>query len=322
MTSTYYLITSFPVPEGFSDGEGFVNGISQSGELIGDLGGPADRGPAAECSAGGIDPIALPTDGNGYASAASPTGRIVGAVNVGTVGSNDPAEWIHGKLHVLGTDGFASAINGHGEVVGFSGANGGQEWFDGNTINLPFSNATGVNNDGTIVGNGFEGGPDAGAELSNGQLVDFQNLPGYATSQVGAINNAGEAVGVSGATGDGGPSQAVKWDATTGIATALPGLWGFADAVNDSGAAVGELQQSGDLALWTAKGRLVDLQSYFPSEWLGKGTLGTGIDKAGDIVGYNNVYGSFLLMHEGSAASTDYKLVTGPNLHEMSLAAK
>jgi probable HAF family extracellular repeat protein len=111
-------------------------------------------------------------------------------------------------------DGFANAINDHGQVVGGTG-NCEQEysnqlqhavlWENGTAVDLgnlggtTNNLATDINNQGQVVGKSNVSG-DAAAHAflwQNGTMTDLGTLAGDFASQANAINNKGQLVGLS-----------------------------------------------------------------------------------------------------------------------------
>ena len=127
-------------------------------------------------------------------------GHIVDGVEIAT-------EWIGGNVINLGglpgfTSSVAEGVNDTGQVVGESIVGGlpyATEWSDGNVINLDFAGslANGINNLGQVVGESNINGLGTATEWSDGSIISLGSLPGFTGSSAAAINDAGQAVGIS-----------------------------------------------------------------------------------------------------------------------------
>lgn len=195
---------------------------------------------------------------------------------------NDPFSWANGTIHDLGTfnadsESEAYAVNAAGDVVG--GSN--NEAFlvhDGTMTNLGAGDATGINDNGQIVGT------SGGAfEINGGTRTTLPALSTYGggsiTSATG-INDSNQAVGSSDdATGE---SHAVLWNdgQLTDLGT-LGGSQSAAYAINNVGQVTGWAHTSSeatDVFLWS-NGTMTDLGTF------GLDPVGQAINDNGQIVG-------------------------------------
>ena len=130
-----------------------------------------------------------------------------------------------------GTESFAYAINGGGQVVGYSTTDSGethaflwqpdrrQGWRKGEMIDLGtlggiYSVANGINGLGKVVGQSTITSSSWHAFLwqptgKHGDLIDLGTLDGFVMSYANAINGSGQIVGGSEASS--GETHAVLW---------------------------------------------------------------------------------------------------------------
>ena len=114
-------------------------------------------------------------------------------------------EWSDGSVINLGgldlTFSEATGINDAGQVVGFAGGQA-VEWSGGRVIGLPVlgpgdSLAYGINDGGQAVGLHYVGSVAYATEWSGGSVINLGGLPGSTFSEADSINDAGQAVGTS-----------------------------------------------------------------------------------------------------------------------------
>lgn len=187
----------------------------------------------------------------------------------------------------------ATAINDVGQITGFSGFNA-TSWNGTSTTNLLGgyrSQAFGINDSGQIVGSSVISYSDTNyyATVWNGRTSTY--LANYAAAS--DINNAGQVVGFSSATG--GFQHATLWsdNINTDLGT-LGGNFSIANAINDSGQIVGYSHIAGNSA-------------YHATSWngtlitdLGKlegatSSLANAINSSGQTVGSSLIYGATLV---------------------------
>ena len=266
----------------------------------------------ATVSAHAADPVTLTilTPGSGYpsatASSINASGDILGtsspayAFGVATVwhgGTSQALQPLSGYAISIGT-----SINDHGAAVGISqtgdgsyqqgsGAYQATRW-NGSTPTVlqtlsGYSNsqATDINNGGTVVGSSVQANGASQATLWTGSTPSaLANLAGYTSSSASHLNDAGQIVGVS-RNDTSGQTQATLWSG--GTVSALSNLAGYtsssASDINSSGTIVGSsLSASGQYVAtqWvggvaTALGATSSLNSSFAY----------GINASGLVVG-------------------------------------
>jgi len=218
---------------------------------------------------------------SGEAFAINRLGEMAGSTESRDSPHGQAFVWRAGKLVRL-PGRVASAINDHGQVIGYAEGRDmmrGFLWQDGRVRSLrgpsgdcPSSMPYAINDRGWVVG--WSGdrencslrmsiGPKAvlwrgGTRIllaepssqafvwQNGRMSDLGTLPGDRESAAHGINERGQIVGVS--TSRRGEEHAVVWE--NGAATRLPtlgGAQGFAAAINDRGQIAG--------SSWTKDGR-------------------------------------------------------------------
>jgi probable HAF family extracellular repeat protein len=162
---------------------------------------------------------ALPTLGgnNGQASDINNHSEIAGTAETAATDPTCPPNhvslpvlWEDGKPHALPTvgldpDGFAFAINEHGQAVGYSGtctsALHAVSWVKGTAFVLPDLGqgaiGQGVNDHGQIAGiiGSADGSSEFGALWQNGVLTNLGTLPGDFAAIATGINSRGQIVG-------------------------------------------------------------------------------------------------------------------------------
>jgi probable HAF family extracellular repeat protein len=234
-----------------------------------------------------------------------------------------PFIWRHGTMTALptlgGTNGFATAINNPGQVVGTAETSqsdpacpppqvlafGAVLWQDGQAHELPpfpgdpDAIATGINDHGQVVGTSgtcadVAFGNAAHALLwQHGQRIDLGNLGNPFGNIAFAINNRGQIVGQAGVPGQ--PyHHAFLWQngTMTDLGT-LPGLpVSLANAINDTGQVVGFSQDpngNNTVAWLWQNGVMTNLNTLIPA---GSGMFlieALGINNRGQIIGYGSL---------------------------------
>jgi uncharacterized membrane protein len=268
--ATEYTLTTL---QSVGVGPDVAAGINASGEIVGSSVG-FDVANAVVWSPTGNATVLTGENGNySEASGINDSGEIVGSsLLVNNMGNDLDIQAVlwsttRSRPTVLtglgGNESYANGINASGQIVGFSSPTG------------------------SATGHG-----DATRWDSTGQLTILPGLGGT-ISLAEAINASGQIVGLSFLPGD-AKAEAVMWD-STGHLTVLPGLGGTisgANAINASGESVGFSWTPGDAehavehaVIWTSSGMLTDLSTYLVG--LGAGAVATGINDAGDIVGYS-----------------------------------
>jgi probable HAF family extracellular repeat protein len=229
-----------------------------------------------------------------------------------------------GSMHDLGTLGGtnsqANAINLGGQIVGWSNTSGDLSshafiysngtMTDLGTLGGPNSQADAINNNGQVTGASLDTALNTEAFLySSGSMTNLGTLGGT-YSEGFAINLSGQVVGQSSTSGDANERAFLYSGGTMTSLGTLGGANSKAFAMNDSGTIVGEADvnaYSSDAFIYSG-GHMTDLNSLLPagSGW----TLwcATGINNAGQIVGYGiDLQGfehAFLLSPNTSGASS------------------
>jgi probable HAF family extracellular repeat protein len=185
-------------------------------------------------------------------------GQVVGSSAI-ILDPNDPVRFDHafvthgGALQDLGTpngalESDAVAINASGQIAGdgsapISGSSFAALYSNGTFKSLgnpsSFTNATGINNSGQVVGNILSKGlpPQSQAFIySNGTTQNLGTLGGIASSATG-INNAGQVIGnITTASGN---QAFVYSNGNVQMLGTLGGTFSSAAGINDSGQIVG-----------------------------------------------------------------------------------
>jgi probable HAF family extracellular repeat protein len=205
--------------------------------------------------AGGM--VDLGALGDSYSSAhgVNDLGQVVGESN------SHPFSWTQagGMVDLGGTDGYASAVNNSGQVVGYryfpGSGNHAFSWtqaggmVDLGTLGGPESAATDVNDSGQVVGfigySSIEGPSHAFSWTQAGGMVDLGTLGGDFSSAYSVSAN-GQVVGVS--TLADGSYHAFSWTQAGGMLDlgSLGGSTSVAYAVNDHCQVVGYSTITGD----------------------------------------------------------------------------
>jgi probable HAF family extracellular repeat protein len=252
-----------------------------------------------------------------------------------------PFIWQHGTMTALptlgGTNGFATAINNRGQVVGTAETShrdpacpppqvlafGAVLWQHGQARELPpfpgdpDAIATDINDNGQAVGTsgtciGVSFGNPAHALLwQDGRRIDLGNLGNPFGNVAFAINNRGQIVGSVGVPGQPYHHGFLWQHGTMSDLGTLPGLpVSLANAINNRGQVVGFSQDpngNNSVAWLWQNGVMTNLNTFIPAGSPMFLTEALGINSRGEIEGYgsfsNGVVRGYLLTPCGTARS-------------------
>jgi probable HAF family extracellular repeat protein len=260
----------------------------------------------------------LPTGRTSSASAINDAGQVVGSADLpGIYGDGQIAVlYSGGRLINLGaannggSSAYASAISSNGYIAGVDGFNRAFRYFNGNLIDLgslstmiDTSGGSGVNSSGVVVGN-TQVGSSVHAFMDNGSVMtDLGTLTGSGVSEALAINDAGQIVGYSAASG--GAEHAFLWQSGVmsdlGATAQFPSS--FAEAISGNGAIAGFLESSSETtfdAFLDTGGVMHDLGTL-PGQQV---AFATGVNDSGEVIGKGYVF-------SGASASTPFVLLNG-----------
>jgi hypothetical protein len=335
--------------QGSAGGDASV--VDRTGESAGFLPASNPLGAIpARWSADGA--LTLLSDPGGYGAdvqGMNANGDAVGASLTSPDGSAEGVLWrADGSTMVLGQSGEtsdATSINLLGEIGGMLGGNATLWASDGSVLwsGVAGSEILQINASGQAIGQIGIGAQERPAVAWSSTGVEtvlenpFENsLDGRDTAT--ALNAKDQIVGFASKRGR-NPRVAteidvpLEWSASTGKATALPGLPGMslqgrALAINSSGAIVGYNESKGGLSwtavLWSPTGKVTDLGAILGPRW--SDTVAVGIDDRGDITGYGTFNGAageagFIINWTPSGSAHVETTPHGAHLHEKTIAA-
>jgi probable HAF family extracellular repeat protein len=287
---------------------------------LGGLGGPA-TGYSVN-SAGTVTGWSQNTSGGQQAFVSTPNGLkalssgssdsyAYGINNSGTVvGTTDVNGTAHGTIWNgsgstdLGPNSYAMAINNSGEVVGGNGnafaAVNGQLQSLGNPSGVNWSAAYGVNDAGTVVGDGqLADGSFRGIIWSPAGSMILLGTLGGRSSQATDISTGGDVVGFA-SVSSGYQHAFSMTDALMIDLGTLGGGSSYAYGINASDEIVGYswLANGGQHAFLYYQGTMLDLNSLIPSNSGWELLQAYGINDSGQITGeglYNGQLSAFLM---------------------------
>ena len=283
--------------------------INSSGTVVGWAQNPSGNQQAFVSTSNGIKALS-PATTDGYAYGINNSGTVVGTTYVN--GTAHGAIWSPWGVTDLGANSYALAINNSGEVVGGNGSAftlvNGQLQSLGSPQGIGWSAAYGINDGGTVVGDGqLANGTFRGMVWSpDGSVVQLSTLGGN-SSQATAINNGGEMVGFA-SVSSGYQHAFSMLDGLMSDLGTLGGGSSYAYGINDSGEIVGYsyLANGGQSAFLYDNGTMLDLNSLVPTNSGWDLLAAYGVNDSGQITGeglYHGQLSAFLLTGTGSIAA-------------------
>jgi len=300
--------------------------INSSGIVAGWAQNPWGNQQAFVSTSNGLKALsAATTDGYGYGI--NNSGVVVGTTYVD--GTAHGTIWSGSGSTDLGANSYALAINNSGEVVGGNGGAftvvNGQLQSLGTPQGIGWSAAYGINDGGTVVGDGqLANGTFRGMVWSpDGSVIQLGTLGGN-SSQANAIDNSGEVVGFA-SVASGYQHAFSMLDGLMIDLGTLGGGSSYAYGINDSGDIVGYsyLADGGQSAFLYEHGTMVDLNSLLPDNSGWDLLDAYGINDSGQITGeglYDGQLSAFLLTDPPAAVPEPrMPLVSGAALATMAL---
>jgi probable HAF family extracellular repeat protein len=294
-----YTIASVGGPGLMSSTTGYA--VNNSGTVAG--WGLASTGSqqAFVSTAGGLQSLLLGAGTESYAYGINNAGTVVGNTYIG--GSSHGTIWTSSGATDLGGNTYATALNDAGEVVGSNGSAfvvaSGQLEDLAMPSNMNWSSAYGINDAGTVVGDGrLSNGTFRGVIWNADGTATMLGTLGGTSSQATDVNDSGEVVGFASlATGY---QHAFSMLGGSMIDLGTLGGSSYAYGVNASGEVVGYsyLADGDQHAFLYYDGAMLDLNSLLPanSGWVLEDAF--GINASGQITGmglYNGQQTAFLM---------------------------
>lgn len=261
--------------------------INSAGIVAGAMVNGSGVNQAFVSTSAGLQPLAS-GGSESYGYGINNAGTVAGTTYVN--GQAYGTVWSASGIEVLGPGSYAMAINNLGEVVGgngsaFTDVNGIVQELETNS-QVGWSAAYGVNDSGTVVGDG---------QLSNGTFqalvwnaagaMTMLGTLGGPSSQATAVNDSGEVVGFASLAN--GYQNAFAWNGAAMVDLGTLGLSSYAYGVNNSGEAVGYsyLADGSQHAFLYDDGKMLDLNSLIPANSGWDLLAAYGINDAGQITG-------------------------------------
>jgi len=278
-----YTIASLGGSGGLTSTTGYA--VNNSGTVAG-WGQASSGGEQAFVSTTGGLPLGVGTES--YAYGINNAGTVVGNTYIG--GNSHGTIWTTAGITDLGANTYATAINNSGEVVGSNGSafavvNGRLEDL-AMPSNMNWSSAYGINDAGTVVGDGRLGnGTFRGVIWNADGTVTMLGTLGGASSEATDVNASGEVVGFASLAS--GYQQAFSMIGGTMIDLGTLGNSSYAYGVNASGEVVGYsyLTDGDQHAFLYYDGTMLDLNSLLPANSGWDLEEAFGINASGQITG-------------------------------------
>jgi probable HAF family extracellular repeat protein len=300
--------------------------INSAGAVAGWAQNPAGYQQAFVSTPGGFQTLA-PATTDSYAYGINNSGTVVGTTYLN--GTAHGTVWSGSGSTDLGANSYAMAINNSGEVAGGNGGAftvvNGQLQSLGTPQGIGWSAAYGINDGGTVVGDGqLANGAFRGIVWNpDGSMLLLGTLGGSG-SQATDINNNGEVVGFA-SVASGYQHAFTMLDAMMIDLGTLGGGSSYAYGVNDGGEIVGYsyLADGGQSAFLYDNGTMLDLNSLLPANSGWDLLDAYGINDSGQITGeglYNGQLSAFVLTDPPAAVpEPKMPLVLGAALAMMAL---
>jgi probable HAF family extracellular repeat protein len=294
------------------DGTAQALGINEAGQVVGYATAVSLKYYAFLWDDGVMTDLGtLPTGSTSRAIGLNDNGQVVGFAFDGSAAGgahNHAFLWENGVMTDLFPEpahSVANAINDAGQVVGQYNLNRPYIWQDGGFIELgsfgggnSWGYALDINNAGQVVGsspvNNGSGGLAQHAFLwEDGVMIDLGALPGLPDSRAHAVNELGQVVGFSSFFDPDTTDELFEsflWEGGVMIDLGVPGDLNRAHDINDSGQIVG---WSSSGAYIYEDGVVTILNTLIPAGSGVRISVATGINNAGQIVGYGLFGGRF-----------------------------
>lgn len=276
--------------------------VNSSGTVAGWEQNPAGGQQAFVSTSTGLQALS-PGPYESYAYGINEAGTVVGTT-YDAKGQAHATIWSASGTTILGAGSYALAINDAGEVVGGNGEAfalvNGQVQTLAAVPGVNWSAAYGVNNSGTIVGDGqFSNGTFHAIVWNPSGSATMLGTFGGSSSQATGVNDSGEVVGFA-SLADGYQNAFAEIGGTMTDLGTLGGGSSYAYGVNQSGQIVGYswLADGGQSAFLYDDGAMLDLNSLLPNNSGWDLLQAYAINASGQITGeglYDGQLSAFLL---------------------------
>jgi len=287
---------------GVIDGSATGYAINSSGTVAGWAQNPSGGQQAFVSTPNGLKALSGgPTESYGYGI--NDSGTVVGTTYDAS-GQAHGTIWSGSNTTVLGAGSYAMAINNAGEVAGGNGQAfavvNGQVQTLASVPGVNWSAAYGINNGGTIVGDGqLASGAFRGIIWNPDGSTSMLGTFGGSSSQATGVNDSGEVVGFASLSDGYQNAFAEIGGAMIDLGT-LGGGSSYAYGINDSGEIVGYswLANGGQSAFLYYDGSMLDLNSLLPGNSGWDLLQAYAINDSGQITGvglYDGQFSAFVL---------------------------
>ena len=287
---------------GVIDGSATGYAINSSGTVAGWAQNPSGGQQAFVSTPNGLKALSGgPTESYGYGI--NDSGTVVGTTYDAS-GQAHGTIWSGSNTTVLGAGSYAMAINNAGEVAGGNGQAfavvNGQVQTLASVPGVNWSAAYGINNGGTIVGDGqLASGAFRGIIWNPDGSTSMLGTFGGSSSQATGVNDSGEVVGFASLSDGYQNAFAEIGGAMIDLGT-LGGGSSYAYGINDSGEIVGYswLANGGQSAFLYYDGSMLDLNSLLPGNSGWDLLQAYAMNDSGQITGvglYDGQFSAFVL---------------------------